>query len=57
MNQIEKLCKKKDIYPNISFGGKFLSVTIFFEKDDISIEEKEFSKEIDNSYEDIICCK
>jgi len=51
MSQIDDLCKEKEIYPNISFGGKFVSITIFFQSDKISIKEKELSTEIDNRYE------
>ena len=29
MGKIEKLCKERDIYPNISFGKNFVSLTIF----------------------------
>jgi len=31
MGKIEKLCKEKDIYPNISFGKNFVSLSIFLE--------------------------
>ena len=51
MSHIDDLCKEKEIYPNISFGGKFASITIFFQSDKISIKEKELSTEIDNRYE------
>jgi len=29
MGEIEKLCKARDIYPNISFGKNFVSLSIF----------------------------
>ena len=47
MEKIEKLCKEKDIYPNISFGKNFVSVSIFFNTNEISGKEKAFSKDID----------
>ena len=50
MEKIEKLCKKKDIYPNISFGKNFVSLTIFLDNKKISDNEKEFSKDIDKFY-------
>jgi len=31
MGEIEKLCKERDIYPNISFGKNFVSLSIFLE--------------------------
>ena len=50
MEKIEKLCKEKDIYPNISFGKNFVSISIFLENKKISDKEKYFSKDIDNFY-------
>ena len=50
MEKIEKLCKEKDIYPNISFGKNFVSLSIFSDNKEISEEEKEFSKDIDKFY-------
>ena len=50
MGKIEKLCKEKEIYPNISFGKNFVSLSIFLDSKEISIEEKEFSKDIDTFY-------
>ena len=47
MEKIEQLCKEKNIYPNISFGTKFVSVTIFSDGGKISNFEKNFSNEID----------
>ena len=47
MGKIEELCKEKDIYPNISFGKNFVSLSIFLETKEISSKEKEFSKDID----------
>jgi pterin-4a-carbinolamine dehydratase len=50
MEKIEKLCKERDIYPNISFGKNFVSVSIFSDNKKISDEEKDFSKDIDKFY-------
>ncbi len=50
MGKIEQLCKKKDIYPNISFGKNFVSLSIFLENKEISSKEKDFSTDIDNFY-------
>ena len=49
MQKIEKLCKEKDIYPNISFGKNFVSLSIFLDKK-ISNKAKDFSKDIDKFY-------
>ena len=50
MGKIEKLCKEKDIYPNISFGKNFVSLSIFLDKKEISSKEKDFSQDIDKFY-------
>ena len=50
MEKIEKLCKEKDVYPNISFGKNFVSLSIFLDNKEISDKEKEFSNEIDKFY-------
>ena len=50
MGEIEKLCKEKDIYPNISFGKNFVSISIFLDIEEISIQVKDFSKDIDKFY-------
>ena len=50
MEKIEKLCKERDIYPNISFGKNFVSLSIFLENKEISDIEKDFSKDIDKFY-------
>ena len=50
MEKIEKLCKKKDIYPNISFGKNFVSLSIFLDTKEISSKEKDFSNDIDKFY-------
>ena len=50
MEKIEKLCKEKGIYPNISFGKNFVSLSIFLDRKEISSEQKDFSKYIDQFY-------
>ena len=50
MEKIEKLCKENDIYPNISFGKNFVSLSIFLDGKEISCKEKDFSKDIDKLY-------
>jgi pterin-4a-carbinolamine dehydratase len=50
MEKIEKLCKEKDIYPNISFGKNFVSLSIFLDTKEISSKEKDFSQDIDKFY-------
>ena len=50
MEKIEKLCKEKDIYPNIRFGKNFVSLSIFLDNKEISEREKDFSKDIDKFY-------
>ena len=50
IEKIEKLCKESDIYPNISFGKNFVSLSIFLNNQEISEKEKDFSKNIDQFY-------
>ena len=50
MGEIEKLCKEKNIFPNISFGKNFVSLSIFLDTEEISSKEKAFSKDIDKFY-------
>ena len=50
MGKIEKLCKEKDVYPNISFGKNFVSLSIFLNDKEISDKEKDFSMDIDKFY-------
>ena len=52
MQKIEKLCKEKDIYPNISFGNNFVSISVFLEDKKISNNEKDFSKDIDKFFQE-----
>ena len=51
MERIENLCKEKEIYPNISFGKTFVSITIFLEDEEINQRFTAFSKMIDEIYE------
>ena len=50
LKKIDDLCKEKNIYPNISFGKNFVSVTIFLGSEKISSCEKDFSNQIDNFF-------
>ena len=50
MGEIEKLCKERDIYPNISFGKNFVSFSIFLDNKEVSVKEKNFSKDIDKFF-------
>ena len=50
IEKIEKLCKEMDIYPNISFGKNFVSLSIFLDSKETSDKEKDFSKEIDKLF-------
>ena len=50
IGKIEKLCKEKNIYPNISFGKNFVSLSIFLNTKEISSKEKDFSMDIDLFY-------
>jgi len=50
MEKIEELCKEKNIYPNISFGKNFVSLSIFLDGKEKSSKEKDFSKDIDKLY-------
>ena len=50
IGKIEELCKEKEIYPNISFGKNFVSLSIFLDSKEKSSKEKDFSKDIDKFY-------
>ncbi len=50
LKKIDELCKERNIYPNISFGKNFVSVTIFLDSEEIPSNEKEFSKRLDNYF-------
>ena len=53
MEKIDYLCKEKSIFPNISFGKNFVSITIFIEEQKIHLDEKKFSIEIDKIFESV----
>ena len=50
MENIDQLCKKKNIYPNISFGKNFVSLTIFIDNENTSNIVKDFSNQIDKYF-------
>tara|TARA_B100000674_G_scaffold77617_1_gene54011 strand:+ start:103 stop:351 length:249 start_codon:yes stop_codon:yes gene_type:complete len=50
MKEIDSLCKENKIYPNISFGSKFVSLTIFSDLEKITLKEKIFSDKIDEKF-------
>ena len=50
LKKIDELCKEKNIYPNISFGKNFVSVSIFLDSEKIPSNEKEFSTRLDNYF-------
>ena len=50
---IDELCKENNIYPNISFGKNFVSITIFLGSEKLSKVEKDFSNQIDSFYIEI----
>ena len=50
LKKIDELCKEKNIYPNISFGKNFVSVSIFLDSEKIPSNEKEFSMRLDNYF-------
>ena len=54
MEKIDQLCKEKNMYPNISFGKNFVSVTIFLEAEEITPSEKDFSNQIDKFFKSVI---
>ena len=53
MKMVDELCKLKNIYPNISFGKNFVSITIFLGSEKLSKIEKDFSNQIDSCYLEI----
>ena len=53
MKKVDELCKEKNIYPNISFGRNFVSITVFLDAEKVSIIEKDFSNQIDSFYLEI----
>ena len=54
MEKIDQLCKEKNMYPNISFGKNFVSVTIFLDSKEITPSEKDFSNQIDKFFKSVI---
>ena len=54
MKEIDTLCKESKIYPNISFGSRFVSITIFSETEEISIKEREFTLKINEQFTNLI---
>ena len=50
MKMVDDLCKEKNIFPNISFGKNFVSITIFLGSQKLSSVEKDFSNQIDTFY-------
>ena len=53
LEKINKLCKEKNIYPNISFGKNFVGITIFLDSEKSSQIEKDFSNQINSFYKKI----
>ena len=54
MEKIDQLCKEKNMYPNISFGKNFVSVTIFLDSEEITPSEQDFSNQIDKFFKSVI---
>ena len=54
MKEIDSLCKENKIYPNISFGTKFVSITILPDIEEISVEEREFTVKINEKFTNLI---
>ena len=53
MKKIDELSRKKNIYPNITFGKNFVSITIFLDSEKLSKIERDFSNHIDDFYLEI----
>ena len=53
MKMLDDLCKEKNIFPNISFGKNFVSITIFLSSENITSIEEDFSNQIDSFYLEI----
>ena len=53
MKMVDELCKEKNIFPNISFGKNFVSITIFLSSENLTSIEKDFSNQIDSFYLEI----
>ena len=54
IKEIDSLCKQNKIYPNISFGTKFVSITILPDIEEISVEEREFTVKINEKFTNLI---
>ena len=54
MKEIDSLCKENKIYPNISFGTKFVSITILPDIEEISVEEREFTAKINEKFTNLM---
>ena len=54
MKEIDFLCKENKIYPNISFGTKFVSITILPDIEEISAEEREFTVKINEKFTNLM---
>ena len=54
MKEIDLLCKENKIYPNISFGTKFVSITILPDIEEISVEEREFTVKINEKFTNLM---
>ena len=54
MEEIDSLCKENKIYPNISFGTKFVSITILPDLEEISVKEREFTVRINEKFTNLI---
>ena len=54
MKEIDYLCKENKIYPNISFGTKFVSITILPDIEEISVEEREFTVKINEKFTNLM---
>ena len=50
MKMVDELCKEKNIFPNISFGKNFVSITIFLDSEKLSLIQEDFSNQIDGFY-------
>ncbi len=53
MKLVDELCREKNIFPNISFGKNFVSITIFLDSEKKLAIEKDFSNQIDSFYIEI----
>ena len=54
MKEIDSLCKENKIYPNISFGTNFVSITILPDIEEISVEEREFTVKINEKFTNLM---